>query len=56
MGRGLGHRLDRLRLRRIIEQEAPDDQQDEIEAAVLDAVDTTTEAEFGDMLSEATQP
>lgn len=50
---GLGHRLDRLRMRRIIQGRAPDDQSDEIEAAILDAVDTVAESEFAACMAEA---
>ena len=52
LGKGLGHRLDRLRLRRLIAGRAPDEQTDEIEAALLDAVDNVAETEYAACMAE----
>lgn len=53
-GKGLGHRLDRIRLRRTVEQHLRDDSEaEEVEAALLDAVDSTSSAEFAAAFAEA---
>lgn len=51
--RGLGWRLDTVRLRIAVRKHAPIEQQEEYEAAVLDQVGPTTAHEFDGMLAEA---
>lgn len=52
-GSGFGHRLDRLRFQRIVDVNANDDEADDVAAALLDAIDGTTVAEFATAMAEA---
>ena len=51
---GFGHRLDLRRMRRVIEDNTVGEEDaNDVEAAVLDSIDTTTEQEFKVCFAEA---